>query len=211
VSAPGGVRVPSGRAGRLWLRGRLQIANRGMDLLDRKLRILRGEHERLALLAQRTGHDWELACQQAATWLLRAALLGGQRALRLSADGPAVEVSVVWRDTMGLHYPAEATCEFAEEAPPPLGNAALDRARTAHRAALAAAVKHAAVTAALESLANEIATTTQRLRAIQDRWIPRLRDALAELELALDESEQADAARLRRAAAMQGHAIGRLR
>jgi V/A-type H+-transporting ATPase subunit D len=203
MNAAGGMRVPPGRAGRLWLRGRLQVAERGLDLLDRKLRILRGEHERLALRAQRTGHDWELACQQAETWLLRAALLGGQRALRLSADGQDTEVGIVWRDTMGLHYPAEATCDFAAEEPP-LGGAALDLAKTAHQAALSAAVEHAAATAALATLEDEIAATSQRLRAIQDRWIPRLRAALAELELALDESEQADAARLRRAVTIAG-------
>src|SRR6266566_9507160 len=91
VSAPGGIRVPPGRAGRLWLRGRLQVAERGLDLLDRKLRILRREHERLALLAQRTGEAWEHACREAETWLLRAALLSGQRALRLSAASPAAK------------------------------------------------------------------------------------------------------------------------
>jgi V/A-type H+-transporting ATPase subunit D len=194
------MRVPPGRAGRLWLRGRLQIAERGLDLLDRKLRILRGEQERLALLTERTGHDWELACRQAETWLLRAALLGGQRALRLAAEGPPTQVTVAWRDTMGIRYPAEATCEpTVDAAEPPLGGLAVDQARAAHREALAAGVRLAAATAALATIAEEIATTSQRLRAIQDRWIPRLRTALAELELALDETEQADAARLRRA------------
>jgi V/A-type H+-transporting ATPase subunit D len=204
------MRVPPGRAGRLWLRGRLQVAQRGLDLLDRKLRILRREHERLALLAQRTGDGWERACRQAETWLLRAALLGGQRALRLSADSSPVEVTIAWRDTMGIRYPAEASCEFGKEASPPLpGTAALDPAAAAHRAALAAAVQHAAATAALETVAAEITATSQRLRAIQDRWIPRLQATLAEVELALDESEQADAARLRRAAATQADTIGR--
>jgi V/A-type H+-transporting ATPase subunit D len=202
--------VPPGRAGRLWLRGRLQVAERGLDLLDRKLRILRREHERLALLAQRTGEAWEHACREAETWLLRAALLSGQRALRLSAASPAAKVTIAWRDTMGLRYPAEATCDLATEASPPLpGTAALAPAMAAHRAALAAAVQHAAATAALEIVADEIAATSQRLRAIQDRWIPRLQATLAEVELALDESEQADAARLRRAAATQAGTIGR--
>jgi V/A-type H+-transporting ATPase subunit D len=210
VSAPRGIRVPPGRAGRLWLRGRLQVAERGLDLLDRKLRILRREHERLALLTQRTGDRWEQACREAETWLLRAALLGGQRALRLSAASPAAEVTIAWRDTMGLRYPAEATCDLATEASPPLpGTAALAPATAAYRAALAAAVQHAAATAALEIVADEIAATSQRLRAIQDRWIPRLQATLAEVELALDESEQADAARLRRAAATQAGTIGR--
>ena len=204
------MRVPPGRAGRLWLRGRLQVAQRGLDLLDRKLRILRREHERLTLLAQRTGDGWERACRQAETWLLRAALLGGQRALRLSASSAPAEVTIAWRDTMGIRYPAEASYELGKEASPPLpGGAALDPAAAAHRAALAAAVQHAAATAALGTVAAEIAATSQRLRAIQDRWIPLLQATLPEVELALDESEQADAARLRRAAATKADTIGR--
>lgn len=40
-------RTPPGRAGRLRLRHSLDVAERGADLLERKLRILRAEHERL--------------------------------------------------------------------------------------------------------------------------------------------------------------------
>lgn len=198
----GPLRFPPGRAGRLWLRRRLEIARRGLDLLDRKLRILRREQERLALLVQRTGDDWQRACGDAETWLLRATLLGGQRALRLAGDGPAAEVAVVWAETMGIRYPGQAT-----DAPPadhaPLGprSAALGQAASAHRAALAAALRHAAATTAARIVDEEVAATRQRLRAIQDRWIPRLQTALAGVELSLDEQERADGVRLRRAGA----------
>ena len=69
------------------------------------------------------------------------------------------------------------------------------------RAALAAAVAHAAATAAVRVVGEEVAATRQRLRAIQDRRIPRLKAALVELELSLDELGQPDNARLRRAVA----------
>lgn len=201
MSGFGGMRRPPGRAGRLWLRGRLQIAERGLDLLDRKLRILRGEQERLALLAQRTGDDFQRACTEAETWLLRAALLGGQRALRLAADGQPADVTVAWRDTMGIRYPTEASCSPPQQTSPSLvTTAALDRAVAAHRAALAAAVRHAAASAAVRTVDAEVTATRQRLRAIQDRWIPRLQATVTEVELALDELEHADAVRLRRAA-----------
>jgi V/A-type H+-transporting ATPase subunit D len=39
--------------------------------------------------------------------------------------------------------------------------------------------------------------TRHRLRAIEDRWIPRLEQALAEVTLALEDLELADAIRLR--------------
>jgi V/A-type H+-transporting ATPase subunit D len=179
--SPGRPRVPPGRAGRLWLRGRLATAERGLELLDRKLRILRREQERLRLLERRTGEELRRSCGDAERWLLRAALLGGQRGL-------------------GIRYPAEATCALPKPAPPPpAATAALGPATDAYRAALAAAVAHAAATAAVRVVDEEVAETRQRLRAIENRRIPRLHAALAELELSLDELEQADNARLRRA------------
>jgi V/A-type H+/Na+-transporting ATPase subunit D len=207
VSA-GRPRVPPGRAGRLWLRDRLATAERSLDLLDRKLRLLHREQERLRLLERRTGAELGRTCRDAQTWLLRAAVLGGQRSLRLAAGGQPAAVTVAWRHTMGLRYPTEADCAFPEPAPPPVaGTAALGPAAAAHRAALAAAVRHAAATAAVRLVGEEVTATRQRLRAVQDRRIPGLRAALAELELSLDEQEQADHARLRRA--VGGPARGR--
>jgi V/A-type H+-transporting ATPase subunit D len=46
--------------------------------------------------------------------------------------------------------------------------------------------------------------TRHRLRAIEDRWIPRLEQALAEVTLALEEQELADAIRLAWPAARAG-------
>ena len=65
------------------------------------------------------------------------------------------------------------------------------------RAALAAAVRHAAMAEALRIIDAETRATQQRLRAVRDRWIPRLERALAEVTLAIEEQERADAARLR--------------
>jgi V/A-type H+/Na+-transporting ATPase subunit D len=71
------------------------------------------------------------------------------------------------------------------------------RARQAHAAALEAAVRHAAAAEALRVIEAETLATRYRLRAIEDRWIPRLEQALTEVTLALEEQELADAARLR--------------
>ena len=43
--------------------------------------------------------------------------------------------------------------------------------------------------------------TRRRLRALDKRWLPRLRDELVRLELTLEQTEQEDTLRLRRAAA----------
>ena len=48
-----------------------------------------------------------------------------------------------------------------------------------------------------ERTARELQATTQRLRAIERRWIPEHERALHEVELALDERDREDAARTR--------------
>jgi len=194
-----GFTVPPGRSGRLWLTRRLQVARRGADLLDRKLRILQAELDGRRAAAAQTGAEWERCCALAQRSLLRAAMLGGERAVRLAADGQYAEVTIGYQVTMGVGHPGEATCRI----PGPAGwdGPAIAAARQAHGAALAAAVRHAAAAATLRILEDEARITRYRLRAIRDRWIPRLEQALAEVTLALEEQELADAARLRLASA----------
>jgi len=206
------VHAPPGRAGRLWLQRRLASAERGAALLDHKLRILRTERERFALLERRTCARWEDADREAAQWLLRAVILGGERSLRLAVPGAAAQVRVEWNQPMGVRYPAEASCTLPVERAdaPPAGSGALVEARERYRRALEAAVQHAAAQAAVRVLEAEEHATRRRLRAIEERWVPRLREALAATQLRLDEEEHADGIRLRWAAerahgAEQGH------
>lgn len=190
-----GFAVPPGRAGRLWLQRRLAVARRGSDLLDRKLRILQGELGGLRAEAARTAAEWERRSAEADRWLLRASMLGGERAIRLGADGLFADVSVSYGATMGVRRPVGATCVMPASAA--WGGPALTGAREAHRAALAAAVRHAAAAEALRIIEAETVATRGRLRAVRDRWIPRLEQALADVTLAIEEQELADAARLR--------------
>ena len=190
-----GFTVPPGRAGRLWLTRRLQVARRGADLLDRKLRILQAELARFREAEARTAAEWDRCCADAERWLLRASMLGGQRAVRLAADGQAAVVTIPYTVTMGVRHPATPAC--AVPAPVTWDGPALARTRQAHAAALQAAVRHAAAAEALRVIEAEVRATRYRLRAIEDRWIPRLEQALAEVTFALEEQELADAARLR--------------
>jgi V/A-type H+-transporting ATPase subunit D len=200
--SPARLAVPPGRAGRLWLERRLEVARRGADLLDRKLRILQGDLDRLRASAGQTAREWERLCADAELWLVRGALLGGQRAIRLASDDRRLaEVTISYASTMGARHPAGAVSVLPErggwEGP------ALSRARHAYGEALAAAVRHAVATAALQVIEAEAAATRHRLRAVRDRWIPRLEQALAEVTFAIEELERADAARLRLAAGTQ--------
>ena len=189
-------RVPPGRAGRLWLQRRLAVARRGAELLQRKLRLLAMVQRRLAAEAERTGRAWETACAEAEAWGLRAALEGGRWSLRPS---PPAQVTVRWTETMGIRYPAGATCTPPAGPSPLACSAAFAEAREAAWVALRAAVAHAAAREAERRVAREAAVTRQRIRALQDRWIPRLTSAIKDIGLALEETERADTARLLRA------------
>ena len=197
MSGPG-FTVPPGRAGRLWLTRRLAVARRGADLLDRKHRILLAETARLRDAAARTAAEWDRCCADAERWLLRASMLGGERAIRLAAAGSAADVTIRYAVTMGVRHPDGATCRIPASAT--WDGPALAAARQAHGRALEAAVRHAAAAGALRAVEAEALATRYRLRAVRNRWIPRLEQALADVTLALEEQELADSARLRLAA-----------
>lgn len=190
------LRVPPGRAGRLWLRRRLDLAERGAALLDRKLAILEPEARRLAALRDQTAREWEAACLRARAWQLRAALLGGRHSL-LSATAPAADITVHTATLAGVHYPAEVDCQLPQDLPSTTDTSAtLLSARTAHREALTAAAQHAAASAAAHALHRELAATRTRVRGLRHHRIPALHNALAQLEFTLEEQERADLVRL---------------
>jgi V/A-type H+-transporting ATPase subunit D len=193
--------VPPGRAGHNWLRRRQAIAERGLEQLDRKLRILHPERQRLELRADRARADWRAACAEARTWLLRAALLGGQDGIRTARPDQEVGVTVRWTTSMGLSYPVEATLvTTGPTADQPRGNAAIVPATEAFRAAAMAGSRLAAAEEAVRRMDAEIAVTRRRLRALEKRWLPRLEESLAALELTLEQAELEEGMRLRQAA-----------
>ncbi|GAA3248027.1 V-type ATP synthase subunit D [Nonomuraea helvata] len=194
------LRIPPGRAGRMWLRRRLTAVRHGLDVLDRKLRILRREQDRLSQISARTEADWISACRTADEWLLRVTRLGGQRAVRLGAGEHRTEVHVHWADAVGTSYPARLTCllpELDTAVSLPI-TTALVPARYAYRVALRAGLEHAIAAEAARIVAAEAGLTNRRIRALQDRVLPLLEETLAAVELSLDEMERADIDRARR-------------
>lgn len=200
--------VPPGRAGRLWLDRRLASASRAADLLDRKLRILQAEVSALQETAERTSRDWHQAAAAADRALLIAAVLGGQRATRLATGAGHASVEILFTTTIGISHPADGTFT-PPPGPDPWAGQPVDQARLAHRRALAAAVRHAAAARAVRVMEAEATATRYRLRAIKDRLIPDLEQARAQVVLAIDELERADAARLRRAGPSGPQPFGR--
>jgi len=193
---------PPGRAGRLWLVRRLAVADRGAEVLDRKLRILRHEQERLRLLEARTSREWTASCLEARRWLERAVVLGGQRGLERACPEQVADVQLAWRYEMGVRYAEPVACDLPEPlaAGAPPGSAALVEAERAHRAAAQAAVRHACAQAALRTIEAEVASTHRRWRALTHRVVPDLRARLAQVVLSLEQLEREDTLRLRWAA-----------
>jgi V/A-type H+-transporting ATPase subunit D len=138
-------------------------------------------------------------------------MLGGQRGIRLAGASGDAEVELEWSYLMGVRYPTGARCTPAAVGPDaaPPDNAGLVAARAAHRRAVQAAVTHAAAEAALRVLEAEEVATRRRLRAIEDRLVPRLQQALAQIQLGLEEQEHAEGVQLRWAAARQERAVTR--
>jgi V/A-type H+-transporting ATPase subunit D len=196
------VRHPPGRAGRPWLAHRLAVARRGAELLDEKLRALVRERARLQPLAARARAEWEQAAREAELWLTRAAVMGGERPIALAAGavGEPTAVTVRRRTILGAHCPAEGKVAARPEAAPG-GGAALQSAAAAHRRALGAALDVAVAEGALRRIDAELRATRLRRNAIVRLWIPAHEDALRMLELALEELEREDGARLRRVSA----------
>ena len=104
-AVPGLSGVPPGRAGRNWVRRSLATAERGREQIDRKLRILLPEQQRLRIQAGRHRADWLSACAEASTWLERAALLGGQDGIRGASTLQPAGVEVQWTTSMGCATP----------------------------------------------------------------------------------------------------------
>ncbi|HLM97573.1 MAG TPA: V-type ATP synthase subunit D [Acidimicrobiales bacterium] len=186
--------VPPGRAGRMWLVERIDIAARGVELLRQKRQLLRREQRRLSLMAEQTAAAWASAAADAERWGSRAAALGGSTAVRLAACDIAGQgtVSILWRNTMGTRHPDEARCELPTLTPSvaAASNAAIAPAATAYGGALRAAAEHAVASAALRAVEIELASTQRRLRAIEHHRLPALQSQLHDLVLRLDELER---------------------
>jgi V/A-type H+-transporting ATPase subunit D len=104
--------------GRLWVLNRLDLAERGVMLLDQKLNLLTALQEELQRRAELSRHDWQHACREADMWGLRAVLLGGQQALDLAVATAPASVTVQWAITAGVRYPDVAACVLPPEDDP---------------------------------------------------------------------------------------------
>jgi V/A-type H+/Na+-transporting ATPase subunit D len=203
------LRIPPGRAGRTWLLGRLEVAHRGAELLDRKRQALLAEYGRVQEELEQAQREWDDAVARVDTWTLRAGIVDGAARLELLArhacDQSSLELS--WRNLMGAHIPRAEAIEVSDV--PDLsalgGSSATVLLAQACAEAVRAAARYAIAERAAAELAAELARAARRLRALRERWIPQHERALAALDLALDEAQREQALRVRWLVARQEH------
>jgi len=195
------LRIPPGRAGRTWLIARLEVAHRGAELLDRKRQVLLGEQARIRAEAERARREWNEAADQVEKWSARAGIVDGAGRLELLAnhvhEHASLELS--WLNFMGARIPRAEAIDIPD--PPAVSalggsSAAVLLARACCDAARAAA-RYAIAERAEAELTAELGRAARRLRALRERWIPQHEQALAALELALDEGQREQAIRVR--------------
>ena len=203
------LRIPPGRAGRTWLLGRLEVAHRGAELLDRKRQVLLAEQARIRAEAELARRDWNEAIAEVQRWTLRAVIVDGAGRLELLArhaqDRARAEVS--WLNYMGARVPRAELIDVPE--PPAVsalgGSSASVLLARACCDATRAAARQAVAERAESQLSAELGRTARRLRALRERWIPQHEQALAALDLALDESQREQAIRIRWLAERTSH------
>jgi len=190
---------PPGRMGRLWVLNRLDLAERGVMLLEQKLHLLIGLQEGLQRKAEQSRDAWERACGAADMWALRAVLLGGQNAIDLAVTAEPASVTVHWAVTAGVRYPDAAACVLPAEDHPAVidTNSASFHAVRAHRAAVVTAAEYAAAQSAFRIVEHEVYTTRLRARALSRHWLPLLRQELTRIDLQLEEEDRDGAIRVR--------------
>lgn len=194
------VKHPPGRAGRLLLRRRLVTAELGRDQLSRKLRVLVSAQEQLRAQQAACQDTWSTALVVARRWELRAGMLGGQAAYTSAGPAELASVELRWTTTAGVHHPVEARrVGPALELQAPAANAAVVLATEAFGNALVAGAQLAAAEEAVRRVDTQVALTRRRVRALEKRWLPALREALARVEQSLELAEQEEGSRLRRA------------
>ena len=195
------LRIPPGRAGRIWLVRRLDIARRGAELLDRKRQVLLRELAQVRRKAAAAELVWHEAAARVALWSARAAMLDGPGRLELLArhvQQPA-SLELSWTNMMGARLPSVERIDIPD--PPRLsalgGSSATVLAARACADATRAAARYVALQHAEAELSAELRRAARRLRALENRWIPQHEAALASLDLALDESQREQSARAR--------------
>ncbi len=197
--------VPVNRTALLSRRTRLDLAHRGLDLLERKRdRLMEefrraaqqalaeaGQLDRTAAAGRRALADAEIADGPEA---VGSAALAARRDLALSARPSSVmgvriadiEFEALGRPRFGRGYTAGGSSPH------------IDAAAAGFEAIIEQTLRLAAQEVRLRRLSEEIGRTTRRVNALDTVIIPRLRQEIARIASQMEERERQDRFRLKR-------------
>ncbi|MDF3301496.1 V-type ATP synthase subunit D [Streptomyces tropicalis] len=194
-------RLP-GRAGRLRLRRRLAAAERGADLLERKMRLLLDRRRAQEDTARTAEARWRELIAAAEDWLVKGVVIAGEGSVAQAAPGTPGTLDVSWDVLMGVRHPSGSawTPPARDPGAAAARSTALVHAEAAYRDAVEAGARYAVALAAAALLSAEADRTRQRVRALRRHWIPRLTAELAAADQALEQTEHEESVRRRWAA-----------
>ena len=151
--APGGMRIPPGRAGRLWLERRLATAQHAGKLLTQKLAILNREEQRLVQRAEEWTGQWRVGLCPGVRDLdaaRRRVIEPARPAAGLGRHDAQAESR--WGSRSGSSILSAVWCNGSSKTCPVVGSVAVAQAAEAARAAVEAALSAAVATAALRTV-----------------------------------------------------------
>lgn len=179
---------------------RLELANTGYELLDRKRNILIREMMQLIDTASELHGQIEHTFGEAYAALQRANITGGIRE-DLAMDVPLDDsLDIRYRSVMGVEIPI-IECDTKPSQYPPYGmaesNSALDEAylRFAEVKRLAAVM--AEVENSVYRLADAIKKTQKRAKALKNIIIPETEASVREISVVLEEKEREEFSRMK--------------
>ncbi|MGD8403502.1 MAG: V-type ATP synthase subunit D [Anaerolineales bacterium] len=190
-------------------KSRIELAQQGRDLLEKKRAALMEEILRAAQAVMHEADELRQAASQARRALARAETVAGPAAVRsaaLAARGEVpIEVTIV--NVMGVRIPEleqrRVSRTKLERGYAPAGTSVtIDEAASAFEGEVDAIIDLAESELRLRRLTDEIQSTSRRLNALDEVMIPRLERERDSIELALSERERAEHFRLMRAKKM---------
>jgi V/A-type H+-transporting ATPase subunit D len=176
----------------------------GYAFLDEKCLLLAGEMLRQVRQWQARQRDWHVAWQAARRALRAAIARHGPDGLQLYPAVPLdarIDVSLHRLLGVAMQSAALVASGGAAVAAPAINpSPEAEACRRAFAALLPLATELAALSGNLARLHAEYKRTVRRVRALQDVLLPEIETQLADIETALEELEQDEAAVLRRIA-----------
>jgi len=202
--------VSATRSELLARRGQIRLAIQGRDLLSEKRAALMREFQRLGKSILEATREFESGAAAARRSLGEALALDGPEFVGSAAvaASSSIGVELTTRSVAGVriaelsHEPV-ARSSMARGYGLPFSSARVDVACDAFERQVERLLDLAAVELTLRRLAEEIASTTRRVSALEHVVIPRLEGERDFIALVLDERELEDRVRLMRAKSMR--------